>query len=380
MKISIIGTGHLGKIHCKLLSENNLLTTNKQVEFIGLYDANTERASVIAREYKVKNFATVEETILASDAVIIVVPTVNHFEIAKQCLENGKHCFIEKPVTSTVAEANELLKIAKQNPKLKVQVGHIERFNPAIKAALNHTFPSRHCERSVAIHKTEKIDCHAEAARNDGGEKDSDIVNNSSNFQPMFIEAHRLSQFRPRATDVSVIHDLMIHDIDLVLWLVKSKIKSISANGLSVITNTVDIANARICFENGAVANLTASRISANPLRKIRFFQKFCYISVDLSKPDLDIFRLAKEGENNPNAITASMLGAIDNLDELDNANIFKNNINIVFEKPKIIPTNAIAEEQNTFITSILDNTEPLVTLEQATAALEVAEEIMKQV
>jgi predicted dehydrogenase len=327
MKISIIGTGHLGSIHCKLLK------TNEHIDFVGLYDANSERANAISQEYNVKSFSNIEETILSSDAVIIVVPTVKHFEIANQCLKNGKHCFIEKPVTSTVNEAKELIEISKQNPKLKIQVGHIERFNPAVKSALQY------------------------------------------DLNPMFIEAHRLSQFRPRATDVSVIHDLMIHDIDLVMWLVKSKVKSINANGLSVITNTVDIANARICFENGAVANLTASRISANPLRKIRFFQKFGYISVDLSKPNLDVFRLAKEGENNTNAIPASMLGAIDNLSELGIPDI-----NIVFEKPEIIPTNAMAEEQNSFINSILNNTNPLVTLEQATVALEVAEEIVKQI
>ena len=323
MKISIIGAGYLGNFHCKLLKQN------QQVDFVGLFDANSERAKQISQEYNVKSFATVEETVLKSDAVFIVVPTVHHFEIAKLCLENGKHCFIEKPVTSTASEAKQLVEIAKQNPKLKIKIGHIERFNPAMKEASKY------------------------------------------DLNPMFIEAHRLSQFRPRATDISVVHDLMIHDIDLALWLVKSKIKTISANGISVITNTVDIANARLCFENGAVANLTASRLSATPLRKIRFFQKFSYVAADLSKPDLEVFRLSKEGENNPNAVPASMLGAIDNLSD---------DMKIVFEKPEIIPTNAMEEEQKSFISSILNDTVPLVTLKEGALALEVAEEIMKQI
>jgi predicted dehydrogenase len=327
IKIVVIGTGHLGSIHCKLLKSNPV------VDFIGVYDVNTELARTRAVEYETVVFKSIDDAIKNADAVIIVTPTVSHYSIAMQCITNGKHCFIEKPVTSGIKQAQKLIELANKNPSLKVQVGHIERFNPAIQTALKY------------------------------------------NLNPMFIEAHRLSQFRPRATDVSVIHDLMIHDIDIVMWLVKSKVKKIDANGLSVITNTVDIANARIQFENGAVANLTASRLSANPLRKIRFFQRFGYISIDMSKPDLDVFRLAQNDENLKNAIPASMLGAIENfpINEMPN-------LNIVFEKPEIMTTNAMVDEHNSFIKSIQEDTEPLVTIKSATIALEVAEKIIKQI
>lgn len=322
LKVSVIGTGYLGNIHCKLLSNNNF------VDFVGVYDIDNEKSSAIADEYKIKNFTNVEETITNSDALIIVVPTTQHYEIAMKCLAHGKHCFIEKPVTSTVSQANDLYNISLKNPHIKIQVGHIERFNPAVQAALKYP------------------------------------------LEPMFIEAHRLTQFRPRATDVSVVHDLMIHDIDLVLWLVKSPVKSIDANGLSVITNTIDIANARIKFENGAVANLTASRLSVNSLRKIRFFQRFGYISIDLSNPNVDVFRLLEGDENCEHTIPASMLGSINTVsNELNDAKI-------VFENPKIIQTNAMADEQTAFIQSIINDTTPYVPLEQAIKSLEVAEKI----
>lgn len=327
VKIAVIGTGHLGSIHCKLLKDNPL------VDFVGVYDTNFELAQQKAAEHNTLAFKSINDAIKSADALIIVTPTVYHYSTAIQCIAEGKHCFIEKPVTSTMREARKLIGLANKNPRLKLQVGHIERFNPAVQAALKY------------------------------------------DLNPMFIEAHRLSQFRPRATDVSVIHDLMIHDIDIVMWLVKSKVKKIDTNGLSVITNTVDIANARIQFENGSVANLTASRLSANPLRKIRFFQRFGYISIDMSKPDLDVFRLARDGEDLKNAIPASMLGAIENfpINEMQD-------LNIVFEKPEILPSNAMVEEHNSFIQSIQADTKPLVTIESAAAALEVAEKIIKKI
>jgi predicted dehydrogenase len=327
LKISLIGIGHLGKIHCKLLTENQHIKNNS-AQFVGVYDVNTLSAIQIAQQYNINYFNNIDDAISAADAIFIVAPTSFHYEIAKKCLEYGKHCFIEKPVAASIEEAKLLIHTSKQNPNLIIQVGHIERFNPAITAALQY------------------------------------------NISPIFIEAHRLSQFRARATDVSVIHDLMIHDIDLILWLVNSPIKNIDANGVAVITNTIDIANARLNFENGTVANITASRISAKPMRKIRMFQNKCYISIDLAKSELDIFRMEDDnGENHPNAIPAAMLGEIDGLYD---------NSCIILEKPEIIPANAMANEQDAFIESILNETPPLINIVQATKALEVAEEIGK--
>ena len=265
-----------------------------------------------------------------SEAVFIVVPTTLHFEIAKKCLEHDKHCFIEKPVTSTTQQAKELLNIEKNKPYLTIQVGHIERFNPTIETLIKNP------------------------------------------ISPLFIESHRLSQFKLRAIDVSVIHDLMIHDIDLVLWLVNSPIKSIDANGVKVVTNTIDIANARIKFENGTVANLTSSRISAKPMRKMRFFQKSGYFSLDFTTPSIEIFKLTKELPSTSNTENiATMLGGIEEL---------KLNKHIIFEKPIITPSNAIQEEQTSFLTSIINKKVPMVSLIEGYRALEVAEEISNQI
>ncbi len=323
IKISIIGTGHLGSIHCRLLKQNPM------ANFVGIYDINKNRADAIACELNVKPFESIEDTLENSEAVIITTPTSHHFNIAEICLKSNMHCFIEKPVTSSVDEANRLISIARRYPELVVQVGHIERFNPAMQAALKY------------------------------------------DINPLFIETHRLSQFRPRAIDVSVIHDLMIHDIDIILWLTKSKIKNIEANGVNVITDTTDIANARISFENGTVANLTASRISAKPMRKMRLFQHFGYFSIDFAKPDIDVFRLATANDKANNMDIATILGDI---------NAIKNSPDIIFEKPEIKAGNAMAEEQTEFIKCIINNKIPMVTLTSATEALHAAEEINNQI
>jgi len=323
LKISVIGTGHLGSIHTKLWKQLS------EAELVGIYDSDLEKAESIAIQEKCNNFTTIDEAIESSDALTIAVPTSLHFEIAMKCLQRGKHCLIEKPITSTYTEAKNLIEEAKKNHAL-IQVGHVERFNPAISALKNYK------------------------------------------LNPLFIEAHRLSQFQPRAIDVSVIHDLMIHDIDIVLWMIKSHVKSIDANGVGVVTDTTDIANARIKFENGAVANLTASRISASPMRKMRLFQPNAYISIDFGKQDVEVFRLLDENEEPPDSsIPATMLGKLDA--GLKNKRIY-------YEKPPIPQINAIAEEQKAFVEAIISNSPVPVGAEEAANALRIADEINKQI
>ncbi len=317
VRMGVVGIGHLGTIHTKIWK------SAEDVELIGLFDVDTEKSAKLAEELSVTSFASYDEMLDNVDAVTIASSTLSHFDLAQTAIERGKHCFIEKPITSTFAEAEKLMASARTS-NLVIQVGHVERFNPAI-AAL-------------------------------GGKE----------LNPMFIEAHRLSQFRPRATDVSVIHDLMIHDIDLMLWLIKSPVKSIDATGVSVITETIDIANARIKFENGAVANLTASRLSANPMRKMRIFQKNAYLSIDFGNQEVEIFRIAEPSEV-VNENTATMLGSIG--DGIKNKNIY-------YEKPTIIKQNAIEEEHKAFTRAILEGTPIAVNALEAAAALLIAEKI----
>lgn len=320
LKIGVIGTGHLGRIHTKLWSEY------EAVELIGIYDANYARNEEIAKEFNTQAFESEIALIQECDALTIAVPTSLHYDIAMKCLHNGKHCLIEKPITENYSRAVELIEKAKSQ-NLLIQVGHVERFNPVI----------------AAIKKYD--------------------------INPMFIEAHRLSQFKPRATDVSVIHDLMIHDIDILLWLIKSDVTSIDANGVGVLTDTIDIANARLKFANGAVANITASRISANPMRKMRIFQKNAYISLDFGNQNVEIFRLGEDAPADAMAIPATMLGNLD--DALKNKNI-------IYEKPAVTNSNAIAEEQKAFTNAIMNNTPSAVGAYEASQALKIAEEIQQ--
>lgn len=323
IKISVIGTGHLGSIHTKLWKELF------NAKLLGIYDIDSEKIEKIAGQYNCKQFNNLDEAIDEADAVTIAVPTTMHHEIALQCIKAGKHCLIEKPVTSTYAEACELIEEAKKRNVL-IQVGHVERFNPAIAALKNYE------------------------------------------LNPLFIEAHRLSQFKPRATDVSVVHDLMIHDIDIMLWLIKSPVQSIDANGVSLLTDTSDIANARIKFKNGAVANLTASRISAHPMRKMRLFQPDAYISIDFGEQNVEVFRLLAEDEKpSDSSVPAMMLGSIEA--GLKNKNIY-------FEKPVVPKINAIAEEHKAFIEAITKNLPSAVDAEEAAEALRIAGEIEKQI
>lgn len=316
-KVSVIGVGHLGSIHTKLWH------SIEGAELIGIFDTEKEKSVQISKEQGISSFSSIDELLSNSQAVTIASPTVNHYEIALKCIEKGVHCFIEKPICSTYSEAMELISMA-SSKNVIIQVGHVERFNPAL-ASLS-----------------------------------------GLDLNPVFIEAHRLSQFKPRATDVSVIHDLMIHDIDIVLWLVKSEVEKIDANGVAVLTDTPDIANARITFKSGAVANLTASRISANPMRKMRLFQQDSYISIDFGLQDVEIFRLFNSvDELKSSSIPATMLGTIE---------AGTKNKNIGFQKPEIPKINAIQEEQKSFINAIKGIAPVPVTALDAAKALQVAE------
>lgn len=315
LKAGVLGAGHLGKIHLKLLNQSD------KYELAGFYDPIKENAEKVSKEFGYKSFDSIQELIDAVDVVDIVTPTLSHFDCAKEAIEKGKHIFIEKPITKTVEEAEILIELLKKH-KVKGQVGHVERFNPAFTAVKD------------AIHN------------------------------PMFIETHRLAEFNPRGTDVPVVLDLMIHDIDIILSVVKSKVKSINASGVAILSDTPDIANARIEFENGCVANLTASRISLKNMRKTRFFQRDAYIAVDFFEKATEVVRM-KDAPETP--------GDFDMI--LQNAEGLKKQI--YFENPKIAANNAILDELETFADAINNNTTPIVTLEQGTEALRVAQMII---
>jgi len=316
LKAGVFGAGHLGKIHLKLLQQSS------EYELIGFYDGDTQRAKEIEDEFGYKSFESAEALIEAVDVIDVVTPTITHFETAKKAITAGKHLFVEKPITSTYAEAEELIDLAKKH-NVKGQVGHVERFNPAFTAV------------------KDKIG------------------------QPMFIEAHRLAEFNPRGTDVPVVLDLMIHDIDVILSVVKSKVKNVYASGVSVISETPDIANARIQFENGCVANLTASRISLKNMRKARFFQRDAYISVDFLERKCEVVKM-KNAPKEPDDF--AMI--------LQNAEGVKKQI--YFENPSVDTNNAILDELESFARAINNNTEPVVTLEQGAEALKVANMVIE--
>ncbi|MGJ8666365.1 MAG: Gfo/Idh/MocA family protein [Patiriisocius sp.] len=311
LKAGVLGAGHLGKIHLKLLKQS----TN--YELVGFYDANQEAAKIIEAELGYKSFPTMEALIDACNMVDVVTPTIQHFKCAEKVIKAGKHLFIEKPITNTVAEADAIRDLAKKHG-VRGQVGQVERFNPAF-MAVNH------------------------------------MIEN-----PMFIEAHRLSDFNPRGTDVSVVLDLMIHDIDAILSVVKSKVKNVHASGVSVISDTPDIANARIEFENGCVANLTASRISMKKMRKARFFQKDAYISVDFLEKKCEVVKM-KDAPKNPDDFAMV----------LTNAEGIKKQI--YFDNPEVAGNNAILDELDSFAEAIKHNRVPEVSLTQGAEALRVA-------
>lgn len=317
LKAGVLGAGHLGKIHLRLLNQS------EKYDLVGFYDSDEANAKKIEAEFGYKYFNSIDNLIDAVDMVDIVTPTLSHYECAKKAIAKGKHIFIEKPITNTVQEAEHIRELLAQH-NIRGQVGHVERFNPAYLAV-----------------------------------KDQ-IVN------PMFIETHRLAEFNPRGTDVPVVLDLMIHDIDIILSVVKSKVKNVYASGVSVISDTPDIANARLEFENGCVANLTASRISLKNMRKSRFFQKDAYISVDFLEKKCEVVKM-KDAPKNP--------GDFDMI--LQNAEGVKKQI--YFDNPEIANNNAILDELNSFAEAINNNRSPIVTLHDGTEALRVATMIIDQ-
>ncbi len=318
LKVGLIGVGHLGKFHLEQWKEI------EEVELTGVFDSDTERSAEIQNLYGVHVFDSVEKLIEDVDVVDIVTPTINHFELARKAIKNSRHVFIEKPMTRNLEEAAELIELVKESG-IKCQIGHIERFNPAV--------------LSIA----------------------------GMNVNPRFIESHRLAQYNPRGTDVSVVLDLMIHDIDIILALVKSNVKKISASGVSVISQSYDIANARLEFENHAVANLTASRISLKNMRKTRLFQKDAYIALDFLNKESEIVSFAESDENQDGLIFPI---------KIDDETVK----NISIRKPVSPETNAIGLELQSFTNAILHNETPIVTVEDGYAALDIAYQIIDKI
>ena len=321
LTIGVLGAGHLGKIHI------NCLKQIEQINLCGFYDQDPAVVLQVEEEFGIKAFSSIDDLISSVDVVDIVTPTLSHFDCASKAMKSAKHVFIEKPLVTTLEEAKQLISISNE-ARVKVQVGHVERFNPAYIAA----FPFIQ--------------------------------------QPMFIETHRLALFNPRGTDVPVILDLMIHDIDIVLSIVKSNIKKISASGVPIVSDTPDIANARLEFDNGCVANLTASRLSMKNMRKTRIFQPDAYISVDFFKQYTEIIRLK-------NIANESDIGPLDMIIDLGEG---KGKKQIFFEKPEIVPINAIKTELETFFNSIENNTETPVNIIDGYKALDIAYKIIEKI
>jgi predicted dehydrogenase len=316
LKVGVFGTGHLGKYHL------NNWTTIEGAGVVGFFDPNDNVAADIIAKYQLKRFDTVDALLDECDAVDIIAPTIFHYELCKAAITKGRHVFVEKPLANTMDEARELVKLSKE-ANIKFQVGHVERFNPAFLAL------------------------------------------KESKLEPMFIEVHRLAQFNPRGTDVSVILDLMIHDIDIILSMVKSNVKNISANGVAVMSDTPDIANVRIEFDNSCVANLTSSRISMKKMRKMRLFQKDAYIGIDFLEKKTEVIKL-----NTP-----------------DDKNVFTFDIEtnngkktIAISNPVVEDGNAIKMELQAFYDAIINNTNTPVSVIDGFRAMDVAHQILEKI
>ncbi len=314
LKIGVLGAGHLGKIHLKLIKEIETYT------LVGFYDSDVEQAQQVAKELNITAFPTAEQLINSVDVVDIVTPTIAHFKCAKMAIQAGKHLFIEKPLANTLDEAKQLVELV-ANANIKAQVGHVERFNPAFLALKDKT------------------------------------------LQPLFIETHRLAQFNPRGTDVSVVLDLMIHDLDIILSLVAAEVSQVQASGVAILSDTPDIANARIEFDNGCVANVTASRLSLKNMRKMRIFQRDAYVSIDFLEKKTEIIQLS---DTQPNQQA-----------------FFKLNVNpkhtskyITFEHPEILPINAIKKELELLAQSIIHQSAVAVSVQDGYNALKLAYKI----
>jgi len=320
LKIGVIGTGHLGKLHTKMFKSID------NCELVGIYDSIPEQAKAVSAEFSIQSTTSIEDLLKQVDAVSIAATTTAHFELAKKCFEFGVHVFIEKPITTTIKEAEELVEISEKK-NLNLQVGHIERFNPAL----------------VSMEKY--ID------------------------EPKFIQTDRLAQFNPRGTDVAVVLDLMIHDIDIILSLVKSDVVDVQANGVAVVSDHLDIANARLQFANGAVANVTASRISQKKLRKMRIFQKDSYIALDFVTGVAESYRLvAPDAEVSPSLISFGEIGVGEKRKKL------------VYEQPEQKELNALQYELQLFVNSVLNKTKPVVSGIDGLRALKVAQIIIQKI
>jgi predicted dehydrogenase len=318
LKVGVFGVGHLGKFHLNNWKEI------PRVEIIGFYDPNDDNANEVIEKYRLKRFHDPDDLLTQIDAADVVAPTDHHFALCEAAIKKGRHVFVEKPLAQTMDEAYALVKLVKES-NVKLQVGHVERFNPAFLAV-----------------------------------KDLKL-------NPMFIEVHRLAQFNPRGTEVSVILDLMIHDIDIILSIVKSDVKYISASGVGVMTETPDIANVRIEFNNGCVANLTSSRISMKKMRKVRIFQKDAYIGIDFLNKKSEVIKLKD--------------------DESDSANVFTFDIetlsgrkSIAISNPPIPEVNAIKKELEEFRNAIEKNTRTIVSEIDGVMAMDVAHQILQKI
>ncbi len=316
LKIGIFGVGHLGKFHLNNWKEI------PGIELVGFYDPHDDTAKEVSEKYQLPRFLDADSLIDICDAIDVVAPTTSHFELCEKAIKKGKHVFVEKPLANTMEEARQLVKLAKESG-IKFQVGHVERFNPAFLAV-----------------------------------KDMQL-------NPMFIEVHRLAQFNPRGTEVSVILDLMIHDIDIILSIVKSDVKSISASGVGVMTETPDIANVRIEFHNGCVANLTSSRISMKKMRKIRLFQKDSYIGIDFLNKKTEIIKLKEPQDSNVFAF------------DIETPSGKKT---IAMANPIVPEVNAIKKELEEFKDAILNNTRTVVSEMDGLMAMDVAHQILEKI
>jgi predicted dehydrogenase len=316
LKVGVFGVGHLGKFHLNNWKEI------KKAELVGFYDPNDSIAQEVSDKYQLARFLDPAQLIDACDLVDIVAPTPMHFNLCEKAIRKGKHVFVEKPLANTMEEAKELVQLVKES-NIKLQVGHVERFNPAYLAL-----------QSVPLN-------------------------------PMFIEVHRLAQFDPRGTEVSVILDLMIHDIDIILSLVKSEVKNISASGVAVMTDTPDIASVRIEFNNGCVANLTSSRISMKKMRKMRLFQKDAYIGIDFLNKKTEIIKLKTAQDRDVFSF------------DIETPNGKKT---IALSNPSIPEVNAIRLELESFCDAILTNTPTRVSEVDGFRAMDIAHQILQKI
>jgi predicted dehydrogenase len=316
LKVAVFGVGHLGKFHLNNWKEI------EGVKLVGFFDPDNDMARTVAEQYGLKRFTDEKKLLDACDIADIIAPTTHHFELCMQAIRRGKHVFVEKPLAHTIQEGRDLVNMVRE-ANIKMQVGHVERFNPAYLAIRD------------------------------------------MNLNPMFIEVHRLAQFNPRGTEVSVILDLMIHDIDIILSLVKSDVKHISASGVAVMTDTPDIANVRIEFHNGCVANLTSSRISMKKMRKIRLFQKDAYIGIDFLEKKTEIIKLKSPDDRNVFSF------------DIETHNGKKT---IAIANPEVQPLNAIKLELEAFVDSIRNNRPTIVSEIDGFLAMEVAHQILDKI